>query len=64
MLRTVVLALSPSPSPRGRGEPEKPSKSLYLGRGLREHVTFATEYLYTWLKSLVYRRFSDLLPQG
>jgi len=35
MLRTVVLALTPSPSPKGRGEPEKLSKSLSPGRGLK-----------------------------
>jgi len=35
MLRTVVLALTPSPSPKERGEPEKLSKSLSPGRGLK-----------------------------
>ncbi len=35
MLRTVVFALTPSPTPKGRGEPEKLSKSLSLGRGLK-----------------------------
>ena len=35
MLRAVVLALTLSPSPFGRGEPEKLSKSLSSGRGLK-----------------------------